>query len=269
MTALDRARRALLLAASLSLLAACSGGGDDDEDEPEPPEDADATGIWSGTFAGTPGRMNVIVAPDGSFAGVINSSNPPGNNARVIIGTGTTTQNAINATGTAYAIQGAALPNGSFAAPLTISAGRVTERTSLTGNFLAGGETATFSLSFLPASTRTPSFATLAGVYNFFPPPPNGTPQITMTVRTDGSATFNHSNGCVGNGNFTIIDPAWNMYRWSLAIANCPNAPDHTASGLAGLVDTGGGVSNMLTMTGTAVAAGLPASWWPPFNGTK
>src|SRR5688572_31033204 len=102
MSALDRARRASFLAASLAFLAACSSGGDDDEDEPEPPEDADATGIWVGSYAGTPNRMNVIVAPDGSFAGIINPTNPPGNNARLITGTGTTTQNAINATGTAY-----------------------------------------------------------------------------------------------------------------------------------------------------------------------
>jgi hypothetical protein len=267
MTALDRARRALLLAASLALLAACSGGGDDDEDEPEPPEDADATGVWSGTYAGTPGRMNVIVAPDGSFAGIINPLNPPGSNARLIVGTGTTTQNAINATGTAYALQGVAFPNGSFVVPLTVSAGSVTERTSLTGNFSAGGETATFSLSFLPASTRTPSFATLAGVYSLYPPPPNGTLQATMTVRTDGSVTFNHSNGCVGSGTFTIIDPAWNIYRWSLAITSCASpVADHSASGLAALVDAAGGTSNLLTMTGTATGAPLP--WWF-FNGTK
>lgn len=265
MSPLDRARRALFLAASLCFLAACSGGGDDDDDdEPEPPEEEDATGVWIGTYGGTPNRMNVIAAPDGSFVGLIAPTNPPGNNGRIIVGTGTVTApDIINGTGMAYAV-GAAFPNGSSAAPLTISAGRVTERVSLTGNLLAGGETATFSLSFASPSTRAPSFATLAGVYVG-----PGAAQATVTIRTDGSATFNHSNGCVGNGTFTIVDPSWNIYRWSLSIANCsaPVVPDHTASGLATLLDNpAGGTANLLVMAGTA--PGAPFPWWA-FNGTK
>jgi hypothetical protein len=263
MTLLDRARRALFLAASLCLLAACSGGGSDDDDEPEPPEEEDSTGVWIGTYGGTPNRMTVIAAPDGSFAGLIAPTTPPGNNGRIIVGTGdVTAPNIVNATGDAYAV-GAAFPNGSFAAPLTISAGRVTERVSLSGNFLAGGETTTFSLSFASASTRAPSLATLAGVYAG----PGGA--ATVTIRTDGTATFNHSNGCVGNGNFTIVDPAWNIYRWSLSVANCttPPVPNHTASGLATLIDNpAGGTANVLVMAGTATGAPLP--WWA-FNGTK
>lgn len=265
MTSLDQARRALFLALSLCLLAACSsGGGDDDDDTPEPPEEEDATGVWIGTYAGTPNRMTVIALPDGSFAGLIAPTTPPGNNGRVIMGTGTVTApNIINATGTAYAV-GAAFPNASFVVPLTISAGRVTERATLTGNFSAGGETTTFALNFASQSTRAPSFATLAGVYAG-----PGAGQATVTIRTDGTATFNHANGCIGNGAFTIVDPAWNMYRWSLSIANCsaPVVPDHTASGLATLLDTpAGGTANLLLMAGTAT--GAPLAWWA-FNGTK
>ena len=265
MSALDRARRALFLAASLCLLAACSGGGgDDDDDEPEPPEEEDATGVWIGTYAGTPNRMTVIAAPDGSFVGLIAPTNPPGNNGRIIVGTGTVTApDIINATGTAYGV-GAALPNGAVSAPLTIAAGRVTERSSLTGNFSAGGEVTTFALNFAAPSTRAPSFATLAGVYTG-----PGTALATVTIRTDGTATFNHSNGCIGNGSFTIVDPAWNIYRWSLSIANCsaPVVPDHTASGLATLLDnSAGSTASFLVMAGTATGAPLP--WWA-FNGTK
>jgi hypothetical protein len=207
--------------------------------------------------------MTAIVTPDGSFAGLIAAA-PPGNNGRVIVGTGeVTAPNIINATGTAYAV-GTAFPNGSFAAPLTIAAGRVTERVSLTGNFLAGGETTTFSLSFVPQSTRAPSFATLAGVYSLA-----GAAQATVTIRSDGTATFNHVNGCVGNGSFTIVANGWNIYRWSLSIANCTTPPvaDHTASGLATLLDNpAGGTANLLVMSGTATGAPLP--WWA-FNGTK
>jgi hypothetical protein len=270
MTALERARRAMFLAACCSLLASCGGGGGDDDDEPEPPEEEEAAGLWRGTYGGTPNRMQAMVAPDGSFVAIILPSSPSANDARLLSGTGTVTApDIINGTGTAYALlPNATLPNGSTSAPLTIAAGRVTEGVSLTGNFSAGGEVTTFSLSFLPQSTRTPSFATLAGVYNLFPAPTNGT-QATMTVRTDGTATFNHSNGCIGNGTFTILDPALNMYRWSLSIANCttPAVADHTAAGLAALHDSpAGGTANLLVMNGTATGAPLP--WWI-FNGTK
>jgi hypothetical protein len=128
---------------------------------------------------------------------------------------------------------------------------------------LAGGETTTFALSFSPQSTRAPSFATLAGVYTL-----PGSGQATMTIRTDGTVTFNHANGCVGNGSFTIVANGWNIYRWSLSIANC-SAPiaDHTASGLATLLDNpAGGTANSLLMAGTAV--GAPAPLWA-FSGTK
>jgi hypothetical protein len=268
MTALERARRAIFLAACCSLLASCGGGGGDD-DEDEPPEEEDATGLWLGTYGGTPNRMQAMVAPDGTFFAIILPTTPPGNNARLLSGTGTVTApDIINGTGTAYTLApGATFPNGSSVAPLTIAAGRVTERVSLTGNFLAGGETSTFSLSFQPQSTRAPSFATLAGVYNLFPAPTNGT-QATMTVRTDGTVTFNHSNGCIGNGTFTIIDPAWNLYRWTLSIGNCaaPVQP-HTAAGMAALLDSpAGGTANMLVMNG--IATGAPFPQWI-FNGTK
>ncbi len=261
MTPLDRARRALFLAVSLALLAACSGGSDDDDDAPEPPDDADATGLWIGSFGGTPGRMQAIVAPDGSFVATIQAT-PPANNARVLVGTGTTTQNALNATGTAYA--SGTFPNGSAVAPLTISAGSVTDRISLSGNVSAGGETTTFSLSFLPASTRPASFATLGGVY-MQPAPPSGGNTTTMTMRNDGTMTFNSTSGCVGNGTFTVPDPAWNVYRWSMTFAGCPNNSDGTVSGLGALVDTAGGTANLLTMIGIVAALHRPFT----FNGTR
>jgi hypothetical protein len=256
----------MFLAACCALLASCGGGGDDDEDEPEPPEEEDASGLWRGTFGGAANRMQAMVAPDGSFVAIILPSAQGATDARLVSGTGTTTApDIINATGTTHTL-GAALPNGATSAPMTIAAGRVTEGVSLTGNYSAGGEVATFSLSFLPQSTRTPSFASLAGVYSG-PPPQTGTPP-TVTVRTDGTATFNHPNGCIGNGTFTILDPALNMYRWSLSIANCSGGvANHTASGLAALLDNpAGGTSNLLAMNGTA--SGAPLAWWI-FNGTK
>jgi hypothetical protein len=114
MPSLDRVP---LLAALLCLLAACSGGGgDDDDDEPEPPEEEDVTGVWIGTYAGTPNRMIAIVAPDGSFSGFISPA-PPGNNGRVFVGTGeVTAPNIVNATGTADA-RPATNPNGQQTAP--------------------------------------------------------------------------------------------------------------------------------------------------------
>ena len=53
------------------------GYGGDDDDEPEPPDEEDSTGVWIGTYGGTPNRMTVIAAPDGSFAGLIAPTTPP------------------------------------------------------------------------------------------------------------------------------------------------------------------------------------------------
>src|SRR5262245_33741987 len=72
-------------------LAACSGGGDDDdEDESEAPDDADASGLWLGTFTQASNSMPfaVIASPSGAFIGVVIGNTST--SGRLMVGTGST-----------------------------------------------------------------------------------------------------------------------------------------------------------------------------------
>lgn len=242
---------ALLTAAITLTLTACGGGGDDD-DEVEAPEDEDASGLWQGTFSrgGVSAPMGVIAAPSGLFVAMVG-----GASSRLIIGTGAVTLDTFNATGTVLA-RGGTLPNGSASAPMTIAAGRVTERASLTGNYSGGGETATISLSFDPKALRGASLATVAGTYSASPPPADPNLNATLTIQSNGAATFATGAGCNGTGNFAVIDPALNMYSWTLTIGACGAAPEVAFSGLAALNDNAatGGTNNLISLLGTTAA---------------
>lgn len=259
-------RQALWRTALLSLLvvtlAACGGGGGDDDDEEEI-EDEDATGLWSGTFtqAGVARSFIVMAAPSGQFVGVVSGNANAG--PRLMVGTGSTLQNIINANGTVFAQFGAFLPNGQPNASFAIAAGRITERVSITGNYSGGGETATVSLSYDTKSARGGSLAAVAGIYSQYPVPTTpGAVNATLTINSAGATTFATSTGCNGTGTFSVIDPALNMYSWTLSVAACQTDAAYSASGLASLTDSPlGGTNNLLQMAGARSAFDRGFAW--------
>jgi hypothetical protein len=250
-------RAALVCLLTLSLIA-CGGGGGDDDEEDDPiggVEDADASGLWLGTLTlgGTARTFRVLAAPSGQFVGLIFASAAGATDSRTLIGTGDATGNQISGTGTAFASAASPFPNGSPIAALTISGGQVTERVSLSGTYAAGGESGPFTLSYQTALTdRGASLATVAGTYTLLPTPSGAT--ATVTINSAGAATYNSSSGCVGNGNFAVLDAALNMYSWTLAITSCPSIPDSSPSGLAILDDYNGAQGNLLAMFGAPPA---------------
>jgi hypothetical protein len=255
----------VLSVAALSLAACSSGGDDDDDDEFDPPDDADASGLWFGTVAqvGGPLPFAVIAAPNGEFVGLV--LGPP-TLARLMIGTGETTQNKLNATGTLLPPPGEMLPNAQPSAALTISAATVVDGASIAGNYLGGGENVPFNLTFDAKTRRGALLSRLAGTYSLFPAPTApGATNITLSVNSTGSSTFATSTGCNGTGNFAVIDPALNMYSWTLTIAACGAQPEFSGSGLATLDDVTGGTNNALRMFGANNARTRGFS----FNGNK
>ena len=127
---------------------------------------------------------------------------------------------------------------------------------SLTGDYAGGGESASFALQYDDLTSRGASLAAISGVYSVYPPSQGG-PMITLTV--NGNAlTFATDGGCNGAGTIDVIDPALNMYSWSMLIGACGGAPDQDLAGLAALVDNPrGGFANLLTLYGATAGAEL------------
>jgi len=243
-------RRLLSLGAALTALQGCDGHGGSSAMQP-PSGDANPAGVWQGSFTaadGTTRGFSVIVAPDGLFAGVIASS---GTNGRFVIGTSDTTLNMFSATGTVFAGAGeAALPNGQASDALTVSGGSIVARQSLTGSYSGGGESASFALGYDQALTsRGASLQTISGVYSIYPPPLVNT--ATLVVN-GGSITFAADGGCNGAGTIAVIDPAMNIYSWSLLLGACSGAEEDTFSGLATVADNPrtGGTHDLIALYG-------------------
>jgi hypothetical protein len=263
---LRRHQRALFLALlTATTLAACGGGGDDDEDDEDVIEDEDATGLWQGNFtqAGVSRPLNVMAAPSGQFFGIVSAT--PAGPGRFMVGTGDVTQNILNATGTVFAPAGVSLPNGQSIAALTIAAGRVTTGVTLSGNYSAGGETATLSLNFDAKTNRSASLATISGIYSLTPTPTDPNANAVLTIN-NSIATFATGSGCNGDGSVGVINGSLNIYTWTLTIAACNGQPATTFNGLATLGDPVGGSANtLIVMLGTTAARDRPFV----FAGTK
>jgi hypothetical protein len=247
----------LLIAVAPGALAACGGGGGSGSSAMGAFGDADDAGLWQGTFSSTDGTeraFGMIVAPNGQFAGIIASS---GVNGRLVIGTHDTTLNVFTATGTVFAQAGQALlPNGEASDPLSVSGGNVVAHSSLTGDYVGGGEQASFALKYDGLTSRGASLTAISGVYSVYPPSQGG---AMMALTVNGNAlTFATDGGCNGAGTIDVIDPALNMYSWSMLIGACGGAPDQDLTGLATLVDNPrGGFSNLLTLYGTTADGDL------------
>jgi hypothetical protein len=257
--------RLLCLGLAVGALSACGGGGGDSP-VTSPSGDASATGLWEGPFTssdGTTRGFGMLIAPDGRFAGTIDST---GSNGRLVLGTGNTMLNMFSATGTVFAQAGEALlPNGHASDPLTVSSGTVVSRVSLSGTFSGGGESASFALTYQGTTTRGASLQAIAGVYSGYPLLP-GNISTSSAVVNGNVVTWANNNGCNGAGTIEVIDASLNIYSWSMLIAACGGVADHTVSGLATLADDQlGAAGKRIELYGATAANDLPFV----FNGFK
>jgi hypothetical protein len=236
------------LTVALGALAACSGS--DSESEAIPTSDANPAGLWAGSFTAADGivrNFDIILAPDGRFAGVVASS---GLNGRFLIGNGDTTLNQFSATGTVFAQAGdSLLPNGQASAALTMTDGSIVAGQSLKGSYSGAGESAKFALGYNGLTSRGASLAAITGIYDVYPPPL----VIDTTLAISGNTlTFANNGGCNGAGTIDVIDPAMNIYAWSMLLSACSGAEEDAFSGLATLADNPrkGGTGNLIVLYG-------------------
>jgi hypothetical protein len=247
---LKASRLPLSLFVALAALDGCGGHGGGDSPSVTPTGDANASGLWQGGFTPADGvarGFDLIVAPDGRFAGIVESS---GLNGRFVIGNGDTTLNVFSATGTVFAQAGEALlPNGQQSAALTMSNGSVVAGQSLKGSYSGAGESASFALGYNSLTSRGASLDAVSGVYDVYPPPL----VINITLVISGSAlTFATDGGCNGAGTISVIDPKMNIYAWSMLLSACSGEDGDTFSGLATLADNPrqGGQGNLIALYG-------------------
>lgn len=238
------------IACLFSLLVGCSGGDEDEEEEEEPPS---AAGVWQGTFQlrGYPFRgFNLLVTPDGQFAGLVNASSATSADSRIMVGTGETlSTGTIVVNGSYHPLQGQTLPGGSGASAITAFSGHVVEGQTITGSMSAAGETADFELSFHSSTTRSASLAKVQGVYS------TPSSSATMAINATGQVVFNSVTGCIGNGTIAFVQSTLNVYTWSLNVSNCESAGN--IQGLATLADFNGIQENRIVMVGARSGGGF------------
>ena len=147
--------------------------------------------------------------------------------------------NEVSGTGTLYAAPGSMLSDGSTVAPLTITAGTISEGMTLNLTVDGAGTTNDVSMMFDPIYNRSSTLATVVAVY------------AGVTIFGDvGSFVIDatgvitgQSPNCVLNGQVSIIDPNFNAYDVQLDASLC--------GGLDGMYD-GLGISQDEPLPDTA-----------------
>jgi hypothetical protein len=230
---------------SLGALSGCGGGGSSD---PAPPVvNKSVGGIWSysGTQNGVSVTSKTVVLEDGEFYAI--SKNLSNNCVGIVHGQLTVSNgDQVTGSGIAELVQYSTLPNvnagciysdGSNAGTFNVTAGTVVQQSTLTvtsqlttnnGTQLAANS-ATFA--FDPLYLQGSSLAQIVGNYTA----PSG---ATLTIGADGSVfEQDPSSGCVINGSVSLVDAAYDAYRFTITYASCVGsaslANGTTVSGLA------------------------------------
>lgn len=208
--------RSSIFFSSVLLFAACGGG---DDGGGGPPPNADVGGVWSGavTISGEPSAMVGIVTEDGR--GYFVSEMPD------VVYWGTVTSSGNQVT---FALDGAGLlgwtfPDGSAGGAGSIS-GTINPRASINASLsfttaLGVKTTGAVSLEYLPDYADDSSLALIAGNYTDTFWLMGG----VFNIAGNGELFYQDPfDGCVINGRFAIIDPAYNAYDVEYSYSNCP-----------------------------------------------
>lgn len=258
MKSIDSFRVSLIVLAMA--LASCGGGGGDDDEDNEPiVNDADLTGLWSGTETRDGGvgvPVTIIVSegsstiPDGAFLLV--------SPELYITGVGETLENSFFADGDGWP-RGSRVTfsDGSAKAVFTLN-GTAFSKSSINGSYAGGGESGTLSLTYSAQLTnRGASLATVAGSYVT-----DGGGALSIT---NGEITYNNANAgpnCIGNGEIAFAQSSMNVYSWLILFSGCDQFFNGGASGFAYLSDAAnGGSNNRLLFFG--VTQGAPPTQRP------
>ena len=227
---------------SVTTLAGCGGGG---YSSPPPPVMNQAVGgIWNAqvTANGVTANVAILSADDGRLFSVAQNQN----NGCLALVTGNVTATGSSISGaTKFALAtysftsgtttGCVYPDGSNSGTGTFT-GTVVQRSTLTitsagttslGNALPSSPT--FTATFNTLYNRASSLATIGG--NWI-----GPSGVVMNINSNGVIfAQDPTDGCVINGQVSIINASYNAYSLSATYSNCAGA----ASALNGLTATG------------------------------
>lgn len=114
----------------------------------------------------------------------------------------------------------------SSASQLSLSLSSTVSSQKLVGDLKYAGRTYSLSLSADPNYTQGVTLRDLAGVYTAEVSNSAGgiTPLYTLAITSDGVITGSHVNGCIYNGQVSIPDTSYNMFRVDMQLANCGTA---------------------------------------------
>jgi hypothetical protein len=192
-------------------LAACGGGGSDGgAPAPPPPANQSVGGIWEGTDSDGDTIVGLVTE-----AGAFHFIDPFGQG----YGTASVSNgNQVSANYTYVADLGTTFSDGSTRATCTLT-GTVVERQSLAVNSQCTSTTGNASqvsvtLAFNALYNRDASLATIAGNYN----------DLGDVLNINGAGVLfeqDASDGCVLNGQVTVVNPAYNAYQVQFTVSNC------------------------------------------------
>ena len=124
----------------------------------------------------------------------------------------------VSGTGTLFAAPGSMLSDGSTVAPLTITAGTISEGNTLVLTVDGAGSTNGVSMVFDATYNRGSALATVAAVYTTFDIFGD---MSSFTINAAGVITGMSASGCVLNGQVSIIDANFNAYDVQLDASLC------------------------------------------------
>lgn len=231
----------LVLLTGLVIAGCSSGGGDDEDEEGFTLEDADASGIWTGTDArdgGSTVPVTIIASGNGRFVSV--------SAGLFLLGNGSTNANSFSATGNGWPPAGETFSNGATTGSFSLT-GQVFERSSVSGSYSGANESGTLSASYdSNRSDKGASLALIDGSYS--------SSGGTAVAITGGVLTLNSPAGpnCTGNGSVEIDDPNRNVYRWSMTLTGCD--VNGTAIGVGYLSDVAPGSNNRVNLLGATTS---------------
>lgn len=107
------------------------------------------------------------------------------------------------------------------------------------------GAISSISLDYDASYDRPSSLGTVAGIWNTYDVVGNIT--ATMTIQNNGSFSGDNAGGCQYSGEFSIINPNQNLYRFELEYAGCV-FDGYAAEGYSAFFDESGADDRMETV---------------------
>lgn len=199
-----------------SCLMACSGGSGDSLGKTSTSELA---GIWQGTVTQSAGTASTIglIRRNGEYHFL------SGNETSYTTGNFQISGDRFSGSGPEYDDAGVEIValSGDFVSKQSLSGvGRVN-----------GVQTSSFELNYDSIYERGSSLARVVGTYS----DTDGTYTETYTIDSSGDITGSDTDGCVINGQISIVNSAYNDYGIQLTVSNCAISGNYT--GAAVLLD--------------------------------